>query len=91
MGEAVKPGRRGPVGTEMKVATRLSSRKSWRISACRPSAAKRLYRIAQGFSPGLRREKFALKVATEARLQALRVLFHQHAQHRLPLSGHLLL
>ena len=39
----------------------------------------------------LLREKFALKVATEARLQALRVLFHQHAQHRLPLSGHLLL
>ena len=38
-------------------------------------AAERLHTIAQGFSPGLHSAKAALKVATEARLWAVRVLF----------------
>jgi hypothetical protein len=60
-------------------------------------------RTAQGFSPGLRvgrnppclsavvlgRWDEGGKVAAEARLQVLRMLVDQCAQHRVPLSGHL--
>jgi len=49
------------------------------LAACVGLAAKRLYRTAQGFSPGLSSAKSALKVAAEARLQAVRVLFERRA------------
>jgi hypothetical protein len=48
---------------------------------------KRLYIVPQGFSPGLSSAESALiSVAAERVFRALRVLFRQRAQHRVPLS-----
>jgi type II secretory pathway component PulJ len=52
-------------------------------------AAKRLYKTAQGFSPGLSSAKSALKVAAEARIQAVLLLFERRFQRLVPLSGHI--
>ena len=48
-------------------------------------AAKRLYNIAQGFSPGLRGAQFALKVAPRRVLRCVCVLIPPPPQHRVPL------
>jgi len=50
-------------------------------------AAKRLKKIAQGFSPGLGRKQTALKVATEAMFKARRVDYTSRANVG-ALAGH---